>query len=154
MERSPPTKISTPPPPRPVSLSQADLSTLVNSSVSAGLTAFTQAQAQSQAHPPAGASGGVVAGIESVDLVGLKLLTFWTDRPSVWFRQAKAQFRLRKITVEETKFNHVLIALDNRTSGEVEHVIDNPHPKTPYTTLKEALLEAFEKKPSSKRQRV
>ena len=144
MHRTPPTKMSTPPPPRSVSLSQTDLSALVNSSVSAGLSAFTQAQAQ--APPPAGASGGgIVAGIDSVDLVGLKLSTFWTDRPTTWFRQAEAQFRLRKITVEETMFNHVLVALDNRTSGEVEHVIDNPDPKAPYTALKSALLEAYEK---------
>ena len=139
----------TTPPPRPVSLSRSDLSSLVDSSVSAGLTAFTRAQSQTQAPAPAPAPG-VIAGIETVDLVALKLSTFWTDRPSVWFRQAEAQFKLRKITVEETKFNHVLIALDNRTSGEVEHVIDNPDPVEPYSVLKAALLEAYEKTPLQK----
>ena len=47
-------------------------------------------------------------------------------------------------------FNHVLVALDNRTSGEVEHVIDNPDPKAPYTALKAALIEAYDKTPLQK----
>ena len=47
-------------------------------------------------------------------------------------------------------FNHVLIALDNRTSGEVEHVIDNPDPTKPYTALKTALMEAYGKTPLQK----
>ena len=47
-------------------------------------------------------------------------------------------------------FHHVLVALDNRTSGEVEHVITDPDPDRPYTALKEALLEAYEKTPAQK----
>ena len=110
-------------------MTPAKITQLVNSSVSAGLLAFSQAQASfppaTSTAPPAGGSIAGIAGIESVDLVAIKLSTFWTDRPSVWFRQAEAQFKLKGITVESTMFNHLLVALDNRTSGEVEHVIEN-----------------------------
>ena len=58
-------------------MSHADITHLVNSSVAAGLSAFTQAQASASKDPPATASS--VAGISSlasVDVVGLKLGTF------------------------------------------------------------------------------
>ena len=112
------------PPPRGVSLSQGDLANLVNSSVAAGITAFQQAQASTPAPPASVSPVGTVAGLDSVDVVGLKLGTFWTDMPTIWFMQAEAQFRLKKITVEETMYHHVLVALDNRTSAEVEYVIE------------------------------
>ena len=47
-------------------------------------------------------------------------------------------------------FNHVLVALDNRMSGEFEHVIENPPEDNPYTALKEALLKAYDKTPQQK----
>ena len=49
-------------------------------------------------------------------------------------------------------FHYVLVALDNKTSGEVEHVITNPPADRPYSALKEALLEAYEKTPAQKDQ--
>ena len=132
-------------------MSQSDVTHLVNSSVAAGISAFQQAQASSQ--PPPTATPPTIAGVsalDSVDVVGLKLGTFWTDRPAVWFAQAEAQFLIKKITVETTMFHHVLVALDNRTSGEVEHLIVDPPADKPYTALKEALLEAYEKTPAQK----
>ena len=152
MQHTPPTKMSTPPP-RALAITQADLANLMNSSVEAGLSTFKQAQATSPVDSnPTPASGGVagISEISSVDVVGLKLGTFWTDRPTIWFKQAEAQFVLKKITVEETKYHHVLVALDNRTSGEVEFIIEDPPADKPYTALKEALLEAYEKTPSQK----
>ena len=133
-------------------MTHADVTHLVNSSVAAGISAFTQAQASSSAATSL-SPDPIVAGIsalDSVDVVGLKLGTFWTDRPAVWFQQAEAQFAIKKITVETTKFHHLLVALDNKTSGEVEHVITDPPEDEPYTALKEALLEAYERTPAQK----
>ena len=100
-------------------MSQADITHLVNSSVAAGLSAFTQAQAATA--PPASATPtSAIAGVsalDSVDVVGLKLGTFWTDRPIVCFKQAESQFTIKKISVESTMFHHVLVALDNKTCG-------------------------------------
>ena len=122
----------------------------MNSSVAAGLSAFQQAQAWASASKEPSSSFPGIASLDSVDVVGLKLGTFWTDRPAVWFAQAEAQFKIKNITVESTKFHHVLVALDNQTSGEVEHVITDPPVDTPYSTLKEALLEAYERTPAQK----
>ena len=144
--------MSTPPPPRSLAITQNDLTSLVNSSVAAGISAFQQAQASTSSSStlsPANTVAGTIAGVESVDIVGLKLSTFWTDRPSIWFKQAEAQFLLKKITTESTKYHHVLVALDNRTSAEVEHVIAaDPPEEKPYTALKAALLDAFERTPA------
>ena len=131
-------------------MSHADISQLANSSVAAGLSAFTQAQAQASTTPQAPPSVPGISSLDSVDVVGLKLGTFWTDRPAVWFAQAESQFVIKKISVESTMFHHVLVALDNRTSGEVEHIIMDPPVDKPYTELKEALLEAYEKTPAQK----
>ena len=38
--------------------------------------------------------------------VALKLPTFWAHQPRVWFAQAKAQFTLRDITVDITKYSY------------------------------------------------
>ena len=47
-------------------------------------------------------------------------------------------------------FHHILVALDNRTSAEVENVITDPPADRPYSALKEALMEAYEKTPAQK----
>ena len=87
MQHTPPTKMATPPPPQGVCMSHADITHLVNLSVAAGLSAFTQAQASASKEPSATSVPGI-ASLDSVDVVGLKLGTFWTDRPAAWFAQA------------------------------------------------------------------
>ena len=49
----------------------------------------------------------------------IKLPTFWAQQPEVWFLQAEAQFHIRKITDDTTKYYHVVAALDQETSGRV-----------------------------------
>ena len=44
--------------------------------------------------------------------VSLKLPTLWTSQPEVWFTQAEAQFTLRGITADETKYFYILASLD------------------------------------------
>ena len=48
--------------------------------------------------------------------VSLKLPTFWSSQPEVWFAQAEAQFNLRIITADDTKYYYVLAALDQPTA--------------------------------------
>ena len=43
--------------------------------------------------------------------VSLKLPTFWTAQPEVWFTKAEAQFNLCGITAFNTKYYYVLAAL-------------------------------------------
>ena len=45
--------------------------------------------------------------------VSLKLPTFWSTQPKSWFCQAEAQFAIRKISEDETKYYYVIAALDS-----------------------------------------
>ena len=48
-----------------------------------------------------------------VSTVSLKLPPFWPNKATLWFAHAEAQFHLRSITVDKTKFAHVLTMLDS-----------------------------------------
>jgi hypothetical protein len=61
--------------------------------------------------------------------VSLKLPTFWTAQPDVWFAQAETQFNLRGITADDTKY-YVLAALDQDTATRVLDLIANHWVKT------------------------
>lgn len=80
-----------------------------------------------------------------VSAVALKLPTFWTSRPEIWFTQVEAQFATRQITSDETKFNYVVAALDNTTAAEVESLLHHPPSTDRYQALKSALIGAFGK---------
>ena len=99
--------------------------------------------------PPAPAAPPAPATVSSVSI---KLPPFWTTRPEVWFRQVEAQFATRNppITIDLTKFNHVVAALDNVTAGEVEAIILSPPEEDKYGALKTALISAFGKTQASK----
>ena len=67
--------------------------------------------------------------------VSLKLPTFWTSQPLVWFAQAEAQFELRKITADETRYYLVLSALDQGTATRLLDLISNPPGNNKYEAL-------------------
>lgn len=75
--------------------------------------------------------------------VAVKLPAFWSKRPHIWFAQAEAQFQLRNITQEATRFYHVVAALDATTAERVEDLIVTPPNADPYTVLKQRLTQAF-----------
>lgn len=78
-----------------------------------------------------------------VNAVGLKLPTFWTLQPHVWFTQAEAQFHLRNITQDTTKYYHVISALDQSTATRILDVISHPPAQDKYADLKQQLLSTF-----------
>ena len=43
--------------------------------------------------------------------ISMKLPTFWTDSPEVWFIQAEAQFENKRISASLTKFTHCVASL-------------------------------------------
>ncbi|XP_064468262.1 uncharacterized protein LOC135378982 [Ornithodoros turicata] len=75
-----------------------------------------------------------------VAAVSLKLPSFWPAEPVVWFGQAEAQFALRGITNQLTKFYHVVAALSPTEATEVRDLVASPPAHTPYDTLKAELI--------------
>ena len=58
--------------------------------------------------------------------VSLKLPAFWTSQPKVWFQQSEAQFALRNITADDTKYYYVVAALDQDSAQRVIDFLENP----------------------------
>ena len=75
--------------------------------------------------------------------VSLKLPTFWTSQPEVWFAQAEAQFSLRRITTDDTKYFYVLAALDQETATRLLDLINRPPADNKYQVLKDRLIDTF-----------
>ena len=79
----------------------------------------------------------------SVEMVALKLPTFWNTCPLAWFAQTEAQFALRGITADETKYYHVVAALDPDTASRSLAIISSPPPTCKYSTIKSFLTYAY-----------
>lgn len=78
-----------------------------------------------------------------IQAVSLKLPSFWPQQPEVWFAQTEAQFAIRNITTDDTKYYYVVGALDQDTAGRVLHLLRNPPANDKYKSLKDKLLETF-----------
>ncbi|KAJ8377226.1 hypothetical protein AAFF_G00264540 [Aldrovandia affinis] len=76
--------------------------------------------------------------------VALKLPEFWQEHAAVWFTQAEAQFALRGITQEDTKYFYVVAALNSSTASRVLSLLQDPPEDDKYLALKQLLLETFE----------
>ncbi|XP_062889690.1 uncharacterized protein LOC134338085 [Mobula hypostoma] len=79
----------------------------------------------------------------SVHAVSLKLPSFWTLRPHLWFEQAEAQFHIRQITSESARYYYVLSSLDQETAAQVEEFIQSPPEDGKYTAFKALLIRTF-----------
>ena len=75
--------------------------------------------------------------------VSLKLPIFWISQPEVWFEQAEAQFGLRGITTDETKYYHVIATLDQLTATRLLDLISSPLTDDKYGELKTRLMVKF-----------
>ena len=75
--------------------------------------------------------------------VAIKLPAFWSEQPHIWFTQAEAQFAIRNISSDETKYYHVVAALDQNTAKRVVPVLENPPDDNKYGTLKDILINTF-----------
>ena len=75
--------------------------------------------------------------------IAVKLPDFWTTNPEIWFHQAEAQFALRHVVSEETKYYYVLAALDQNTAQRLLDLLSNPPAANKYTAIKQRLLSTF-----------
>ena len=75
--------------------------------------------------------------------VSLKLPSFYEDRPESWFYYAESQFRLKKITDDQTQFDHIYQSLSTKQAARVESIVANMPKTGKVMALKEKLLRAF-----------
>ncbi|KAG1661713.1 A-kinase anchor protein 7 isoform gamma [Nymphon striatum] len=84
-------------------------------------------------------------------VVNLKLPSFFTEDPALWFAQAEIQFKRRGIVQESTKYEFVAEVLPYSVAQEVRDLIFSPPAEQPYSSLKSSLLDRIA---VSKTQRV
>ena len=81
--------------------------------------------------------------MSELDSVSMKLPTFWITSAPAWFAQAEAQFALRGITQDETRYYHVVAALDTATATRAISILSSPPPSDKYLSIKSFLLSAY-----------
>lgn len=74
--------------------------------------------------------------------ISVKLPTFWTDSPEVWFIQAEAQFENKRITASRTKFTHCVAALPQDVACRLLDLVRSP-PAEPYEALRRRLIQMY-----------
>ena len=79
----------------------------------------------------------------SIEAVALKLPTFWTTCPLAWFAQTEGQFALRNLSSDDTRYFHVVAALDSQTATRDLSVIASPPLTNKYEALESFLCSAF-----------
>ncbi|KII63807.1 Retrovirus-related Pol polyprotein from transposon opus [Thelohanellus kitauei] len=84
-----------------------------------------------------------ISAISHANAVAIKLPTFWTSQPRVWFVQTEAQFHLRGIVSDTTKYYYVVGALDQETAGRMIDTLSKPPLEGKYENLKSKLLSVF-----------
>ena len=86
--------------------------------------------------PDAGGS----ASNASTHAVTIKLAPFYASSPGFWFAQVESQFRVKKITDQLTKFDHVVQSLSEEVALRVSKAVESQQ----YQTLKDVLMKAFD----------
>lgn len=74
----------------------------------------------------------------------VKLPEFWQHDPEPWFQHIEAQFRLRGITVDDTRYYHVVAALDAQTTRRAMCVLRDPPADGKYAAIKALLLRLYQ----------
>lgn len=82
-------------------------------------------------------------GVLQQNAVSLKLPIFWTSNPRVWFQQAEAQFALKRITADDTKYYYVVSALDQEAARRVIDLLEKEQEHHKYEDLKRRLLSTY-----------
>ena len=75
--------------------------------------------------------------------VSLKLPPFWPEDPETWIEQVEAQFHIRNISADDTKFYYVVAALDPPTARRLRDTIRGAPTGQKYATLRKRLIDTF-----------
>jgi hypothetical protein len=89
-----------------------------------------------------GVQGNVAAAVPPATppAATVKLPSFWLAAPEAWFGVAEAQFELRHVADERTRYYHVLAALPEVTVRAIADLVGGPVPEDAYTQVKPRLL--------------
>lgn len=71
----------------------------------------------------------------------MKLSSFWSANPQIWFDTAELQFRLCNVSSDKNKFLHVLTALPPEVSDKISDLIRDPPADNMFATIKHTILE-------------
>jgi hypothetical protein len=96
---------------------------------------------------------GHATAADAVSAVSIKPSPFWKHRPGLWFKNLEAYFEScnPKITVDGTKYGHLVSSLDDSVAAEVEAILDNPCGEGGrYEELKAELLQIYARSQASK----
>lgn len=80
----------------------------------------------------------------------VKLADFWKNDPNMWFAQAEAQFRLARITSDETKFWNIVAKLDQGVIGHIADLVNSPPETGKFQAVKDRLIARFGKSPQAR----
>ena len=72
--------------------------------------------------------------------VSVKLLSFWPADIHLWFAQVEAQFAIKGITTQKTKFDYVASLLSPKFTTEVRDLLISLPEDAPYDALKTQLI--------------
>ncbi|XP_076663697.1 uncharacterized protein LOC143366469 [Andrena cerasifolii] len=81
--------------------------------------------------------------VEGNEFCNVRLSTFWSETPKLWFAQLESEFHLYHIRADEAKYNAILRHLDQKVMKMVADVLDTPPKKDKYLNLKTVLINRF-----------
>ena len=100
------------------------------------------------------AAAAAAAPAPVVNAAAVKLPEFWQHDPDPWFQHIEAQFHLRGITVDATKYYYVVAALDSSTTRRVMAVLRDPPADGKYEALKRQLLRLYQLSDAERAERL
>lgn len=78
-----------------------------------------------------------------ISRVSVKPPAFCKEQPDLYFIQMESQFAVAGITVDQTKFHHVVSSLDAKYLQHVGEIIRNPPAANKYEAVKKAIIDEF-----------
>ncbi|GBN73290.1 hypothetical protein AVEN_156830-1 [Araneus ventricosus] len=87
---------------------------------------------------------------DTIARAGVKLPPFWKSNPAVWIVELEEQFALAGITVDDTRFNHFISAVDSEILNSLSDIVLRPTDSDEYTILKKRLIELHSGSEASK----
>ncbi|KER31055.1 hypothetical protein T265_02619 [Opisthorchis viverrini] len=78
--------------------------------------------------------------LEVDNVIYVKLPEFGSRDPRLWFAQLEAIFESRRITSQNSRYNHVVGCLPDFIAREVSDLIYSRPPTDPYDVLKSAII--------------